>query len=243
MIIMIILLTKFLFIIILRISVLSTIRVLIRIFIQHQIGSKAVSQLHHSQQWWANHSISIEGLKDIVPKWNNRSSKVGHLVFPISQWCIMVVYQIHWALYKFAIKSVSLFKYFKRSSLFCNDCHSLHFTFVEFHSGSGEGTSWWLQWTLSVEFSFTQYKCSYVATCYYVVASLVWSNPIFMHAGAFISLTVQAPYTGRWKKYLTYVHWAKVGAYHVITGICCFSVHMRRVPSCHISTLPKALLH
>ena len=35
----------------------------------------------------------------------------------------------------FAIKSVSLFKYFKLTSLFCNDCHSLHFTCAAFHSG------------------------------------------------------------------------------------------------------------
>ena len=43
--------------------------------------------------------------------------------------------------YKLAIKSVSLFKYFKSSSLFCNICNSLnlHFTFAAFNSGSSKG--------------------------------------------------------------------------------------------------------
>ena len=38
--------------------------------------------------------IAIEGLNHVVPKWSNRSSKVGHLVFSLGQWCAIVAYQI-----------------------------------------------------------------------------------------------------------------------------------------------------
>ena len=41
-----------------------------------------------------SHSISIEGLNDVVEKWSNGSSKVGHLVFSLGQWCVIVAYQI-----------------------------------------------------------------------------------------------------------------------------------------------------
>ena len=41
-----------------------------------------------------SYSIAIEGLNHVVPKWSNRSSKVGHLVFSLSQWCTIVAYQI-----------------------------------------------------------------------------------------------------------------------------------------------------
>ena len=40
------------------------------------------------------YSISIEGLNHVAPKWSNRSSKVGHLVFSLDQWCAIVAYQI-----------------------------------------------------------------------------------------------------------------------------------------------------
>ena len=41
-----------------------------------------------------SYSISIEGLNHVAPKWSNRSSKVGYLVFPLGQWCVIVAYQI-----------------------------------------------------------------------------------------------------------------------------------------------------
>ena len=41
-----------------------------------------------------SYSISIEGLDHVAPKWSNRSSKVGHLVFLLGQWCAIVAYQI-----------------------------------------------------------------------------------------------------------------------------------------------------
>ena len=43
-----------------------------------------------------SYSISIEGLNHVAPKWSNRSSKVGHLVVPLGQWCAIVAYQILW---------------------------------------------------------------------------------------------------------------------------------------------------
>ena len=39
-------------------------------------------------------TISIEGLRHAAPKWNNKSSKVGHLVISLGQWYIIVAYQI-----------------------------------------------------------------------------------------------------------------------------------------------------
>ena len=45
-----------------------------------------------------SYSISIEGLNHVAPKWSNRSSKVGHLVFSLDQWCTIVVYQIPWCM-------------------------------------------------------------------------------------------------------------------------------------------------
>ena len=36
-----------------------------------------------------SYNSSIEGLNHIVPKWNNRSSKVSHLVFLLDQWCVI----------------------------------------------------------------------------------------------------------------------------------------------------------
>ena len=41
-----------------------------------------------------SHSVSIEGLNHVAPKWSNRSSKLSHLVFPLGQWCIIVAYLI-----------------------------------------------------------------------------------------------------------------------------------------------------
>ena len=41
-----------------------------------------------------SYSISIEALNHVVPKWSNRSSKVGHLVFSLGQWCTIMAYQI-----------------------------------------------------------------------------------------------------------------------------------------------------
>ena len=41
-----------------------------------------------------SYSISIEGLNHVAPKWSNRSSKVGHLVFSSGQWCAIAAYQI-----------------------------------------------------------------------------------------------------------------------------------------------------
>ena len=43
-----------------------------------------------------SYSISIEGLNHVVPKWSNRSSKVGHLVFSLGQWSPIVAYQMPW---------------------------------------------------------------------------------------------------------------------------------------------------
>ena len=43
-----------------------------------------------------SHSISIEGLNHVAPKYGNRSSKMDHLVFPLGQWCAIVAYQIPW---------------------------------------------------------------------------------------------------------------------------------------------------
>ena len=39
-------------------------------------------------------NISIEGLDHVVRQWNNKFSKVGHLVFSLGQWCTIVAYQI-----------------------------------------------------------------------------------------------------------------------------------------------------
>ena len=39
-------------------------------------------------------SVSTEGLNHAVPKWSNRSSTVGHLVFSLEKWCAIVAYQI-----------------------------------------------------------------------------------------------------------------------------------------------------
>ena len=41
-----------------------------------------------------SYSISIEGLKHVAPKWSNRSSKLGQLVFSLGQWSAIVAYQI-----------------------------------------------------------------------------------------------------------------------------------------------------
>ena len=41
-----------------------------------------------------SYSVSMEGLNHTVPKWNNRSSIVGHLVFSLGKWCTIVAYQI-----------------------------------------------------------------------------------------------------------------------------------------------------
>ena len=41
-----------------------------------------------------SYSISIKGLNHVAPKWSNRSSKVGHLVFSLGQWCAIAAYQI-----------------------------------------------------------------------------------------------------------------------------------------------------
>ena len=41
-----------------------------------------------------SYSIAIEGLNHVMPKWSNGSSKVGHLVFSLGQWCAIVAYQI-----------------------------------------------------------------------------------------------------------------------------------------------------
>ena len=50
------------------------------------------------------YSILIERLNHVAPKWSNRSSKVGHLVFSLGhllghllgQWCAIVAYQTPW---------------------------------------------------------------------------------------------------------------------------------------------------
>ena len=34
-----------------------------------------------------SYSVSMEGLNHTVPKWSNRSSTVGHLVFSLGKWC------------------------------------------------------------------------------------------------------------------------------------------------------------
>ena len=47
----------------------------------------------------------------------------------------------HYSVYKFTIKPASLLKYFKSSSLFCNNCHRLNFTFAAFHIGNSEDKS------------------------------------------------------------------------------------------------------
>ena len=45
-----------------------------------------------------SYGISIEGLNYVAPKWSDRSSKVGHLVFSLDQWYAIVPYQIPWFL-------------------------------------------------------------------------------------------------------------------------------------------------
>ena len=66
---------------------------LIRIFIQHWLKSY-MPTVPQSTMMDQSYSISIEGLNHVVPKWSNRSSKVGHLVFSLGQWCAIVAYQI-----------------------------------------------------------------------------------------------------------------------------------------------------
>ena len=39
-------------------------------------------------------SASVEGLNHVVPKWSNKSSKLDHLVFSLSQRFVIVAYQI-----------------------------------------------------------------------------------------------------------------------------------------------------
>ena len=46
-----------------------------------------------------SYSISIEELNHVMPKWSNRPSKVGHLVFSLGQWYAMVAHQTHWKVY------------------------------------------------------------------------------------------------------------------------------------------------
>ena len=63
---------------------------LLSIFIQHQTGSK----LHTKTIMGQSYSVSIEGLNHVAPKWNNRSYKVGHLVFLLGRRCTIMAYQI-----------------------------------------------------------------------------------------------------------------------------------------------------
>ena len=91
--------------------------------------------------------------------------------------------------YKFAIKSVNLLKYFKSSSLFCNDCHNLpsllqHFTVTMPRA---------LMTSANAECRVSHIIHRYVATHYCLdqfLASLIWPDPILMHAGAFIISTL-----------------------------------------------------
>ena len=59
------------------------------------------SYIPQSTMMGQSYSISIEGLNHVVPKWSNWSSKVGHLVFSLDQWCVIVAYQIFWLTYIF----------------------------------------------------------------------------------------------------------------------------------------------
>ena len=43
-----------------------------------------------------SYSILIEGLNHVAPKWSNRVSKVGHLMFSLGQWYAILAYQIPW---------------------------------------------------------------------------------------------------------------------------------------------------
>ena len=85
-----------------------------------------------------------------------------------------------------AIKLVSLFKYFKSSSLFCNAglSHlSLHCC-SQFHSGNSEGKGSWLHGTLHVD-QISPNIHSYIATRYYLdqfLASLVWPDRPYFNA-------------------------------------------------------------
>ena len=53
-----------------------------------------MSTVRQSIMMGQSYSISTEGLNHVAPKWNNRSSKVDHLLFSLGQWCAMVAYQI-----------------------------------------------------------------------------------------------------------------------------------------------------
>ena len=46
-----------------------------------------------------SYSISNEKLNHVVSKWNNSSSRVGHLVFALGQWSAIGAYKVPWHTY------------------------------------------------------------------------------------------------------------------------------------------------
>ena len=105
-----------------------------------------------------------------------------------------------YCMYKFPIRSVDLFKYFKSSSLFCNDCYSLHLIC------SMSQWQWWEQWIMTsvstecrispnivTNTLLSQPVIDSIMFWMLFLACLAW--PVHFHAGA-ILLTVQAPQVG-----------------------------------------------
>ena len=53
-----------------------------------------MSTVPQSTMMGQSYSVSTEGLNHAAPKWSNKSSTVGHLVFSLGKWYAIVAYQI-----------------------------------------------------------------------------------------------------------------------------------------------------
>ena len=128
--------------------------------------------------------------------------------------------------------------------VFCSAASVIASTFVEFHSGSGKGNRSWLQWPGMSIYFHPQYI--YVATKTLLsqpvidsvinlvldtvprlLANLVWSDPIFTYR----------------YYHVQYKHLMQAAHTESYNGFCAKlrADHTRLAPSCHVSTLIKAL--
>ena len=97
---------------------------------------------------------------------------------------IMLWISVLGTIHKLAIKLVNLFKCFKSSSLFCSDCHSLHFCSMSQWQWQGQRiTDFSEHWVLT----FPQYACIATNTLLPVIDSIIKFVLDAMHGQALFS--------------------------------------------------------